>query len=85
MPILLLDAGLANVQISTFQHMDLSGRFKRWILSTLTGDRAEWMIALDLATKEEIEEILADIVEHIDNPRTTMGTPRFIQSWGHRR
>ena len=84
LPVLLLGAGLADVEISVFQLMELAGPLKRWILSTLTGDRAEWMITLDLTTREEIERLLAEIRGHIENPRTVMGTPRFIQSWGYK-
>ena len=70
--------------MNIFQHMELKGVFKRWMLSTLTPDRAQWMVALDIADEDEIEDVLAEITAHIENPRTTMGAPRFVQCWGFR-
>ncbi len=84
LPVLFLDAGLSGVEMSLFQHMAFAGEFKRWTLMALTGERAEWVIALDLADRAEIDALLAKIVAHMDDPRTTMGTPRFVQCWGRK-
>ena len=84
LPVLFLDAGLTGVEMTIFQHMELEGVFKRWMLATLTPDRAQWIVALDIADEHEIKDVLAEITAHIQNPRTTMGTPRFVQCWGFR-
>ncbi len=82
LPVLFLDAGLVEVQMNIFQHMELAGAFKPWMLSALTPDRAQWIAALGIADEAEVEHVLAEVTKHIENPRTTMGTPRFVQCWG---
>ena len=82
LPVLFLDAGLADVRMRIFQHMELAGVFKSWMLSTLTPDRAQWITTLGIADAAEVEQVLAEVTRHIENPRTTMGTPRFVQCWG---
>ena len=56
--------------------------FKSWMLSTLTPDRAQWIATLGIADEAEVEQVLAEVTMHIENPGTTMGTPRFVQCWG---
>ena len=82
LPVLFLDAGLGDIDTNIFQHMALEGEFKRWTVMAITGERAEWAIALDLTSQEELDMLLAEITANMDNPRTTMGTPRFVQCWG---
>ena len=82
LPVLFLDAGLTDVRMHIFQHMELAGVFKSWMLSTLTPDRAKWIATLGIADEVEVEQVLAEVTRHIENPGTTMGTPRFVQCWG---
>ena len=84
LPALFVEAGLGDIEISVFQYMQMTGPLKRWILMALPKDRTDWMIAVDLAEEEEIDKLIADLVRHIDDPHTTMGTPRFMQVWGYR-
>lgn len=82
LPAVFLDAGLIEVQMNIFQHMELAGVFKPWVLSSLTPDRTRWMVALGIADEAEVESVLAEVTRHVENPRTTMGTPRVAQCWG---
>ena len=84
LPVLFRDAGLADVRMNIFQHMELAGVFKSWMLSTLTPDRAQWIVTLGIADEAEVGQVLAEVTRHIENPGTTMGTPRFVQCWGSR-
>ncbi len=43
---------------------------------------AQWIVTLGIAKETEVEQVLAEVTRHIENPRTTMGTPRFVQCWG---
>ena len=83
LPLILLDAGLFRVETYNFQHVELSGNIKRYLPRALAGGLSEWIVALDLATQDEMERILADLNEFADNPRTVMGTPRYCQVWGY--
>ena len=84
LPALFVEAGLSDIEISIFQYMQMTGPLKRWILMALPKDRTDWMIAIDLADKEEIDRLIAELSNHIDDARTAMGTPRFMQVWGYR-
>lgn len=52
------------------------------MLSTMTPDRAQWIVTLGIPVEAEVKQILAEAASHIENPGTTMGTPRFVQCWG---
>ena len=83
LPVMFLDAGLSGVESYHFQHVGLSGDIKRFLPRALAGGQPDWIVALELATENEMEKILADLNEFADNPRTVMGTPRFCQVWGY--
>ena len=70
---LFLEADLSGIEISIFQYMQLAGPFKRWVLSTLTKERAEWTIALDLTTREEIDQLIAELAAHAGKPENCDG------------
>ena len=80
---MLLDAELSRVEAYNFQHVALSGDIKRYLPRALAGGMSDWIVALDLATENEMKKILADLNEFADNPRTVMGTPRYCQVWGY--
>lgn len=82
LPVLLVDAGFTDVGTSIFQHVQLDGRYKRWVLSAITEERAAWMIALDLTDDAEIDRLREEMLDLIENPRVIMGTPRMVQCWG---
>ncbi len=84
LPVLLLEAGFTNVETTIFQHVQLEGRYKRWVLSAVTDERAAWMAALELADEAEIRRLREDMMALIEDPRTVMGTPRMVQCWGCR-
>ena len=81
LPVFSLDAGLVDVQMHIFQYMEFDGAFKRWILAALPPGRVQWIVALGIADEAEVNSVLAEVTTHIENPRTTMGTPRFMQCW----
>ena len=84
LPVLLLEAGFTNVETTIFQHVQLEGRYKRWVLSAVTDERAAWMAALELADEAEVHRLRQDMTALIEDPKTVMGTPRMVQCWGRR-
>ena len=82
LPVLLVKAGFTNVGTNTFQHVQLEGPYKRWVLSAVTEERAAWMAALDLTDEAEIRRLRDDMMVLIEDPKTVMGTPRMVQCWG---
>ena len=83
LPGVFLDAGLSRVEVHNFQLAGLTGEIKRYLPMTVAGGMSDWIVSLDLATKDEMESILAELNEFADNPRTIMGTPRYCQVWGY--
>ncbi len=82
LPVLLVEAGFTNVETTIFQHVQLEGPYKRWVLSAVTDERAAWMAALDLTDEAEVQRLREDMMALIEDPRTVMGTPRMVQCWG---
>ena len=82
LPVLLVEAGFTNVETTIFQHVQLQGRYKRWVLSAITDERAAWMDALDLTDEAEIHRLREEMMALIEDPTTVMGTPRMVQCWG---
>ncbi len=82
LPVLLVDAGFTDVGTSIFQHVQLDGPYKRWVLSAVTEERAAWMAALDLTDEAEIRRLREDMMVLIEDPKVVMGTPRMVQCWG---
>ena len=52
------------------------------MLSTMTPDRAQWIVTLGIPVEDEVEQVLAEAAGHFENPGTTMGTLRFVRCWG---
>ena len=82
LPVLLVDVGLTDVGVSIFQHVQLDGPYKCWVLSAITEERAAWMTALDLTDEAEIRSLREDMIALIEDPNVVMGTPRMVQCWG---
>jgi SAM-dependent methyltransferase len=81
LPALLLDAGLADVDVEVVQPAALWGDAKRIQLLTLEAT-ADSMVAAGLATSDEIAGIASELAAYIDRPDTLASTARTIQSWG---
>ena len=82
LPVLLVDAGFTDVHTNIFQHVQLDGPYKRWVLSAITEERAAWMTALDLTDEGEIRRLREDMMDLIEDSKVVMGTPRMVQCWG---
>ncbi len=82
LPVLFVEAGIVEVSQHIFQYMEFAGAFKPWIISVFPRERVEWIAALGIADEAEVESVLVEVAKHVENPRTSMGTPRFVQCWG---
>lgn len=83
LPVLLLDAGFSQVEMNVVQPMGLSGEVK--LINPITMENiAESVIALELASQDEVKSIIAEMYEFADNPRTVAGVARVVQTWGYK-
>jgi len=81
LPELLHQAGLERVRFRVVHpaHMDGDGK----LVSYLTLHRIQEAIRADgLATQDEVDQLLADLLAFTEDPRTLVSLPRIVQAWG---
>mgnify|MGYP000209307687 CR=1 FL=1 len=83
LPVLFLDAGLADVQVDIAQPVFLSGEGKSIGSITLEQVR-EPLIAAGLATGGEIDATVAELAAFESDPRTLASVARTFQVWGRK-
>ncbi len=83
LPSLLLDAGFDEVGVAVVQPVGLTGEAKLLNPLTLQGI-ADAAIADGLASREEVDQLIAELFSYAVNPRTVAGLPRVVQAWGRR-
>lgn len=81
LPLLLLDAGLTSVQMNVVQPAGFEGEIKQIMPITLE-NVADAVIASGLATRDELNSLLADLREQADDRRAVVSNPRVVQAWG---
>jgi predicted O-methyltransferase YrrM len=84
LPEMLLDAGLADVDLEVIQPTYRLGPGKQIAAVTMEHIR-EAVVAAGLASDEESNALVADLDAFAGNPRTVMSLPRIFQVWGRRR
>lgn len=83
LPLLLLDAGLADVDLHVVQPAGLRGEVK--LLNAITLENiADGLAAEGLATPDEIAALAGDLHAFARDPRTVVSIPRIVQAWGRR-
>ena len=81
LPLLLINRGFENVNVTTTQPIGLQGEVK--VMNALTMENiADAVLEDKLATREEIDEIVSELYAYADNPHTIAGAPRIVQAWG---
>ncbi|MDQ3252352.1 MAG: hypothetical protein M3R15_00350 [Acidobacteriota bacterium] len=83
LPLLLKDAGFAQVDLNVVQPMGMEGEVKLIVPITLE-NIAEAVVQAKLASREETADLIEELYDFAANPRTVSGTPRVIQAWGRR-
>ena len=83
LPSLLFDAGFDEVDVAVVQPVGLVGEPKLLNALTLQGI-ADAVLADGLASKDEIDRLIAELFSFAVNPRTVAGLPRVVQAWGRR-
>jgi len=83
LPELLSQAGFENIHMSVLQHAGTSGDIKLITPITLEniGDAA---IAEGVASRAEVEQIVADLYDFARDPSTVLSGPRIIETWARR-
>jgi SAM-dependent methyltransferase len=80
---LFLDAGLDDVDVEVVQPTFRTGPGKR-IASITMAHIQEAVVQQELASVQEIEDIVAELDQFTANPRTILSLPRIFQVWGRK-
>jgi SAM-dependent methyltransferase len=84
LPSLLTKHGFEGVQMSVLQLAATSGEVK--LLTPITMENiAVSVIAENLASKAEVDNLVSDLYKLANDPHTVLSTCRIIESWGYRR
>jgi SAM-dependent methyltransferase len=83
LPGLLLDVGFERVQMNVVQPAGTEGEVK--LLNPITMESiADCVLAEGLATRNEVERVIAELYELSRDSRTVVSIPRVVQAWGYR-
>jgi ubiquinone/menaquinone biosynthesis C-methylase UbiE len=81
LPQMLVELGCENVQMYVVQPAALDGEAK--VVNAITMENiADAVLAAGLASREDIDRVIAELYEFAHNRRTLMSTARVIQTWG---
>ena len=83
LPLLLKERGFEDVKVNVTQPVGCEGEVK--VINALTMENiADAVLADQLATHEEINQIVRELYEYAADPMTIAGTPRIVQAWGRK-
>jgi ubiquinone/menaquinone biosynthesis C-methylase UbiE len=83
LPALLAESGFQNVQMSVSQPVGTEGEVK--LINPLTMENiSEAVIAEGLASRSEIDQIVAELHEFARAPGTVASGARVVEAWGNR-
>jgi SAM-dependent methyltransferase len=83
LPFLLRDCGLEEVSVSAVQPLGLRGEVK--LIAPLTMENiADVVLQENLATREEIDDLVRELYALAADENTLVALPRIVQSWGRR-
>ncbi len=82
LPALLVEAGFENVQLNVVQPAGTSGEVK--LITPLTMENiADAVLAEGLASRVEIDQLVAELYKFAHSPGTLGGMPRVVEAWGY--
>ena len=83
LPGLLTEAGFENVQMNVVQPVGMTGEVK--LLTPITMENiADAVISEGLASRDEVDRLVAELYEFARMPGTVSSAPRIIEAWGYR-
>lgn len=81
LPGLLLDCGFEGVQMQVVQPAGIEGEVKQ--IGPITMENiSDTVVALGLASRLEVEQIVVELHAFARNPQSLISLPRVVQAWG---
>lgn len=82
LPLLLKEVGFERVQMNVVQPMATEGEAK--LINPITMMNISHTVIEDnLASSDEVHDLIRQLHEFADNPETIAGVPRIVQAWGY--
>lgn len=83
LPGMLLERGITDVGVQVVQPIGVTGEAK--LIPAITMENiAQAILADELATRDELERLIAELYLLAKDERTLTGMPRVIETWGRR-
>ncbi|MBE1550766.1 SAM-dependent methyltransferase [Mycobacterium sp. OAS707] len=84
LPRMLRESGLVDVRVHPIMHHHPSGDPRRSLVVDFVGNFKDRIVAMDLATEAEVDELKAAVTTHLDDPGTAVFFGPYIQVWGRK-
>jgi SAM-dependent methyltransferase len=83
-PRLLRDAGLVNIEVNALVHVYPVGHGRRMLLLEFVENTRSGLLERHLVEEGELNELIAELKQHLEDPATLVLSSVFIQAWGHK-
>jgi hypothetical protein len=83
-PRLLREAGLLDVRVDPVIHTYPHGHRSRWLLVDFAQNLRERLVDAKLVAEAELDDLVATVHRHIDDPHTLVVSHLLFRAWGRR-
>jgi SAM-dependent methyltransferase len=84
LPRMLRDGGLVDVRLRPIMHAHPLGDPRRSLALDFADNFKDRIVAMDLATEDEVDELKRAVAAHLDDPETAVFFGPYIQAWGRK-
>ena len=84
LPRMLRQAGLVDVRVRPIMHAHPLGDPRRSLALDFADNFRDRIVAMDLATEKEVDELKHAVAAHLDDPDTSVFFGPYIQAWGRK-
>ena len=82
-PRMLREAGLVDVRVNPLLHVYPPGHERRMVLLEFVENVRDRLLSVDLTSESELNELMAALKRHVEDPQTEVFSAILIQAWGH--
>src|SRR5215469_2206429 len=83
-PGILRNAGLIDVRVNALLHLYPPGHGRRMVLLDFVENVRDRLLSANVITERELNELMAALKRHVEDPETEVFSAIFIQAWGRR-
>jgi SAM-dependent methyltransferase len=83
-PRLLRDAGLVDIGMNALVHVYPLGHGRRMLLLEFVENTRSGLLDQNLVAEVELNELIAGLKQHLEDPETLVLSSVFVQAWGRK-